>query len=203
MSGAAARSTFSASAVTSGPMPSPPITASLTVDPMSEPYWCWPSVLVAQPAHQRAEPGADLLDLLGPLGFAPLEEVRLAGVELLDELAGEGAVLDLAEDLAHLLAGPLVDQARATGVPAVFCGVRDGPVHLGDAALVHEVHDQLHLVQALEVRGLRLVSGLDKRRETGLDQLRDATAEHRLLAEHVGLGLFLEGGPEHAGAGAA
>src|ERR1700677_433583 len=39
-SGAAARSTLSASATTSGPMPSPPMTASLIVrEPMPEPYW--------------------------------------------------------------------------------------------------------------------------------------------------------------------
>src|SRR5438034_10106556 len=38
--GVAARSTFSASAVTSGPMPSPPTTASLMVrELMPEPYW--------------------------------------------------------------------------------------------------------------------------------------------------------------------
>src|SRR5271154_5269400 len=37
---AAARSTLSASAVTSGPIPSPPTTASLIVrEPMPEPYW--------------------------------------------------------------------------------------------------------------------------------------------------------------------
>src|SRR5690242_12254141 len=38
--GVAARSTFSASATTSGPMPSPPTTASLMVrEAMPEPYW--------------------------------------------------------------------------------------------------------------------------------------------------------------------
>src|SRR5437667_4066434 len=63
------------------------------------------SLLWRQPAHQRAELRADLLDLLGLLGLAALEEGGLPAVELLDQLAGEGAVLDLAEDLAHLLAG--------------------------------------------------------------------------------------------------
>jgi hypothetical protein len=37
------------------------------------------------------------------------------------------------------------------------------------AALVHQVDDQLQLVQALEVRDLRLVAGLDQRLEAGLD----------------------------------
>src|SRR5450756_3225147 len=86
-------------------------------------------------------------------------------------------VLDLAQDLAHLLAGRVVDEARSAGVAAELGRVRDGPVHLRDAALVHEVDDQLHLVQALEVRRLRLVAGLDERGEPGLDQLGDAAAE--------------------------
>src|SRR5882724_9497004 len=155
------------------------------------------SLLRRQPAHQRAELRADLLDLLSLLGLAALEEGGLAAVELLDQLAGEGAVLDLAEDLAHLLAGGLVDQPRAAGVAAELGGIRHRPVHLGNAALVHEVHDQLHLVQALEVRGLRLVAGLDEGGEPGLDQLGDAAAEHDLLAEQVSLGLLGEGGLEH------
>src|SRR6266852_464427 len=74
--------------------------------------------VLGEPGHQRPQPGADLLDLLGVLGLAALEEVGLARVELLDQLAGERAVLDLAQDAAHLLAGLLVDQPRAAGVAA-------------------------------------------------------------------------------------
>src|SRR5689334_8578261 len=73
-------------------------------------------LLVGEPGHQRAELGADLLDLLVVLGLAALEEVRLARVELLDQLPRERAVLDLAQDAAHLLTGLLVDQPRAAGV---------------------------------------------------------------------------------------
>src|SRR5690349_8610628 len=57
---------------------------------------CTRSLLWRQPAHQRAKLRADLLDLLGLLGLAALEEGGLAAVELLDQLASEGAVLDLA-----------------------------------------------------------------------------------------------------------
>src|SRR3712207_7652375 len=49
--------------------------------------------------------------------------------------------------------------------------------------LFHTVHDQLELVQALEVRHLRLVSGLGQHLEAVLHQLRGTAAEHRLLAE--------------------
>src|SRR5580658_6031526 len=94
----------------------------------------WPSSLLffAEPAHERAQVSPDLLDLLVLLGLAALEEVRLAGVHLLDQLAGERAVLDLAQDLAHLLAGRLVDQARAASVAAELGRVGDRPVHLRD-----------------------------------------------------------------------
>ena len=75
--------------------------------------------------------------------------------------------------------------------------------HVGDAALVDQVHDQLHLVQALEIGHLGGVAGLDQGLVAALDQLDQAAAEHDLLAEQVGLALFLEGGLDDAGAAAA
>ena len=63
-------------------------------------------------------------------------------------------------------------------------------VHLGDAALVEQVDDQLELVQALEIGDLGLVAGLDQGLEAGDDQLGGAAAQHGLLAEQVGLGLL-------------
>ena len=53
-------------------------------------------------------------------------------------------------------------------------------------------------MQALVVRDLRLVAGLDERLESEPDELRDAAAEHRLLAEQVALGLLDERGLDHA-----
>ena len=85
-------------------------------------------------------------------------------------------------------------------VVAVLGGVADRVAHVLEAALVDEIDDQLQLVQALEVGDLRLVAGLDQRVEPGLDQIADAATEHRLLAEEIGLGLFLERRLEHAGA---
>ena len=81
--------------------------------------------------------------------------------------------------------------------------LRDRVVHVGDAALVDQVDDQLHLVQALEIGHLRRVAGLDQRLVAGLDQLDQAAAQHGLLAEQVGLAFFLEGGLDDAGAAAA
>ena len=68
----------------------------------------------------------------------------------------------------------------------------------GDALLVHEVHDELQLVQALEVSRLGLVARLDQRFGTRHDERGQAAAEHYLLTEQVGLGLLLESRLEHA-----
>jgi hypothetical protein len=94
----------------------------------------------------------------------------------------------------------LVDDARAGDVVAELGGVRARPALLGDAPLVHQVDDQLELVQALEVGDLGLVAGLDEHLEAVHDQLRRATAEHRLLTEQVGLGLLGERCLDAAGA---
>ena len=92
---------------------------------------------------------------------------------------------------------------RGPEVPAELRGVAHRVVHARDATLVHEVDDELQLVQALEVGHLRLVPGLDENLEAGLHQLLGAAAQHGLLAEEVGLGLFLEVGLQHAGTSAA
>ena len=56
---------------------------------------------------------------------------------------------------------------------------------------------------ALEVCELGRIPGLNQGLKAGLHQLHQAAAKHGLLAEQVFLGLFLEGGLDDAGAGAA
>ena len=107
------------------------------------------------------------------------------------------------EHLLHLGLGVRGDDARAGHVFAVLGGVGDRVVHVGDAALIDEVDDELHLVQALEIGHLGRISGLDQRLEAGADELDEAAAEHDLLAEEIGLALFLEGRLDDAGAAAA
>src|SRR5438067_466070 len=129
------------------------------------------------PRHHGPELGADLLDLV-VAGLAPvLVEVGPPVLVLGDPLLGEAAVLDLVEDAAHLRLGLLVDDPRAPGVVAVLGRVRDREVHALDAVLVHEVDDELQLVQTLEVGRLGLVAGADQRLEPGLDQLNDPAAQ--------------------------
>ena len=69
--------------------------------------------------------------------------------------------------------------------------------------VVHQIDDQLELVQALEVRHLGRVAGVDQRFEARGHQRRGAAAEHGLFAEQIGFRLFAEVGFEDAGASAA
>ena len=126
-------------------------------------------------------------------GVTKLAETLATRVALGDPLFGELAGLDLFENRLHALLGVGVDDARAASQIAVLGSVTDAVTHAGDAFFVHQVDDELHLVQALEVRHLRLVAGLDQRLVTGLHQRGETAAQHDLLAEQVGLGLFGEG----------
>src|SRR5205807_5822050 len=64
------------------------------------------------PRHHRPQLGADLLDLVLARLAAVLVEVGAALLVLGDPLIGEGAVLDLVEDAAHLGLGLLVDRSE-------------------------------------------------------------------------------------------
>ena len=139
------------------------------------------------------------------LRFEPAgcEEAGASRHVLEDELLRELPGLDLLEDLLHLRLGLVGDDTRAAGVVAVLGGVADRVAHIGEAAFVDQVHDQLQFVHRLEECALLLVAGLDQCFEGGLDQGRKAAAKDHLLAEEVRLALFAEGCLKHAGAGAA
>src|SRR5450756_3160579 len=126
-----------------------------------------------------------------------------ARVVLLDPHAGPGPILDLLEDLLHVLPNVGVYNLWTGGVVAHLGRVAHGVAHHLEAAPIDQVHDQLHLVETLEVGGFRSVAGFHQGVEAGLDQFGDAAAQHRLLAEEVGLRLLTEGGLQDAGPGAA
>ena len=54
-----------------------------------------------------------------------------------------------------------------------------------------------------EVGALGLIAGFDESFVASLDQRADAAAEHGLLAEEIGFGLFFERGLKYSGARAA
>src|SRR5699024_64489 len=133
------------------------------------------------PGEHLAQVLADLLDrVLGLLG-AELLELLGAVVLVVDEALGEGAGLDVGEDRLHVGLRLVGDHAGAGDVVAVLGGVGDRPALLGDAALVHEVDDELELVEHLEVGDLRLVAGVGEGLEAGLDEVAHAAAQHGLL----------------------
>ncbi len=115
----------------------------------------------------------------------------------------ERPVLDLGEQLLHRRPDAVVDEPRAGHVVAVLGRVADREAHVVEAAAVHQVDDELQLVERLEIGELRLVAGLDERLEAHLDEHRGAAAQDGLLAEQVGLGLLGEGRLEDAGPGRA
>ena len=153
--------------------------------------------------HGLAEFGAYLFDLVGGFLLADAGELFAAGLVLVDELFGEGAVLDLGEELLHGLLGLIGDDAWAGFVVAPLGGVGDGVAHVLEAAAVHEVDDELELVEDLEVGEFGLVAGFYEGLEARFDEGGGSAAENGLLAEEVGFGLFGEGGLEDSGAGTA
>src|SRR4051794_26568765 len=145
------------------------------------------SELRVDPVHHRTQLAALLLDLRVLLLLAHSLEVLLTGAVLGDPLARELPGLDLAEDVLHRLARRLGDDPLAARVVAVLGRVRDRVAHAADALLVHQVDDQLHLVEALEVREPGVVAGVHQSLVAGLHELAHAAAQHGLLAEEVSL----------------
>ena len=95
---------------------------------------------------------------------------------------------------------PLAEWSRARWQPLAR---QIGAGHFVEAALVQQIHDQLQFVQAFEIGGFRLITGLHQGVETMHDQLRGAAAQHGLFAEQVCFGFLRKGGVQYAGVGAA
>src|SRR5262245_39562902 len=93
---------------------------------------------VVQPGHARTQGQADLLDGVIDVLLEQLLVVRLPLGVLLDPLARELAALDFLQDAAHLFLGAVVHDARPAREIAVFRGLADELVHLGDAAFVQQ-----------------------------------------------------------------
>src|SRR3546814_15920912 len=70
-------------------------------------------------------------------------------------------------------------RSRTAGVVAALGGVRDRVAHVGHAALVHQVDDELHLVEALEVGHLRGVAGVHQGLVAGGDERCEAAADRK------------------------
>jgi hypothetical protein len=159
-------------------------------------------VALLDPGHEAAEAGAGFLDGVLLAFFEELVEGLVTGFGFFDPLFGKFAVLDFLQCGFHALLDAGVNDLGSDFDVAPFGGFGDGETHAGDAGFVHEVHDELELMEALEVGHLRGVAGLDQHFEACLDEGAGATAKDGLLAEEVGFGFFLEVGLDDAATGA-
>ena len=137
------------------------------------------------------------------IGLLVLFVIRQTGVVFGHPALHEGAVLDLAQDVLHPRLGVGVDHPRTADEVAVLRGFRHEFEHAGDAAFVEQIDDQLQFVQDFVVGDFRLVTGFHQGLEARLHQRAGAAAQHRLFAEQIGFGFFLEGGLDEVRARAA
>ena len=151
----------------------------------------------------RAQLLTDHLDRMLGIQATTSRHGRIVAATFLNEHLGVLTGLDTLQCIAHGFTGLLVDDLRAGDILTILRVVGDGVVHVGDAAFVHQVNNQLELVQTLEVGHFRRITGFGQCFETGLDQLNRTTTQHRLLTEQIGFGLVLEGGFDDAGTAAA
>src|SRR5215211_881740 len=140
---------------------------------------------LAKERHHRAQFFAYRLDRRRRMLGAHPHEVRATGLVFANPLLGELTGLDSGQQLLHCRARVVVNDLPASIVVTILRGVADRIAHVGKAAFVDQVDDQLDLVQALKVSDLGLVASLDQRVETVLDQGRETAAQYRLLAEEI------------------
>ena len=126
-------------------------------------------------------------------------QLLVAALNIGQQALGEGAILNIGQDILHALLGIGINNARARNVAAKLGSIRYRVVHVGDAALKHQVHDELHLVQHLKVGHFWLVSSLSQNLEAGANQELYATAQNSLLTKEVSNRLCFEGRRDNAG----
>ena len=139
------------------------------------------------------------------LGIAALDRIvhRAAHLVFGQPFPRKVAVLHVGENLLHFRSRLLGYHPPPARQVAKLRSIRNRRAHVGNAALVDQIDDQLDLVQTLEISDLGLVASLDERIKPRADQLGQPAAQHHLLAEQVGLGLLAEGRLNDSGPAAA
>ena len=160
-------------------------------------------ILLLDPGHTGTELATHLLD--GVL-LAGLEEgivLLLSTLGLGNPIFGEFAGLNVLEGALHALLHRCINDFRSDDDVAVLGGLGNRESHTTDTRFIDHVDDEFELMENFEVGHLGLISSLDERLESSLDQCCGTTAENGLLAEEIGLGLLLEGGFKDTSTGAA
>src|SRR5699024_7090297 len=124
-----------------------------------------------------------LLDWVIVVGSTQVFQFLVAAFNVGQQTLGEGAVLNIRQDVLHALLGSSVDNAWAGDVATELSGVRDRVVHVANAALEHEVNNQLELVQNLEVGHFWLVASFGQNLETSLNQFLGSRSEERRVGK--------------------
>src|SRR5699024_5583281 len=92
---------------------------------------------------------------------------------------GEFAALDFRKHLFHARFCFVIDYTRSGNeIPPLRC-IRDGVAHVFHAAFIHEVHDELHLMETFEISDFRLVTCICKCFKPGFDKACESAAEYR------------------------
>ena len=149
---------------------------------------------VFHPRHIAAQFLADFLDLVILIGFQFRVEIVATAFVFGHPFVRELTALNFGQNFLHFVFGGGRDDAAPDVHVAPFGGVGNRGAHSGDAFLIHQIHDEFHLVQALEIGHFGRVTGLDQSLESGANQFAGAAAQNRLFAEQVGFGLFFERG---------
>jgi len=131
-----------------------------------------------QPGHHRPQPGPHLFYLVVFPFPAQLAEVREANTVLGDPLIGELARLNVRQKLLHDLAGLRANDPFTPGHIPVLGRVANGVAHVRDAALIDQVNNELHLMNALKVGHLWCIARLDQRFKAGPHKLSQATTQN-------------------------
>src|SRR5207249_10279270 len=149
-------------------------------------------LVLLEPGHHRPKSRPNLFDrmrlTLRQQGIVD----RPIGLVFQHPLAGKSSTLDLLQNFPHLLFGLIRDDPRPPRHVTVLGGGADRVTHIGDPAFVDQIHDQFDLVQTLKVGHLGRIAGIDKRFISGLNEGREASAQHHLFTEQIGLGFLPE-----------
>ena len=108
---------------------------------------------------------------------------RSADLVFKEEVLSVRTVLNVAQSFSHRCASLVGNNLWTGDVAAELSVVRDGVVHICQAAFVDQVNDQLHFMAAFEVSHFRSVAGFNQGFEAHLDQFGNAAAQNALIAQ--------------------
>ena len=136
------------------------------------------------------------------LGLADLVEVLAPRLELSYPFLGELTTLNGLELPAHPVLDRLVDDLRSHRHIAILGSLGDGESHSRNSTLIHEINNELQLMETFEVGHLRRVARFYEDLVTCLHKSGGPPTENALLPKKIGHCFLAEVGFEHTRTGA-